>query len=655
MKKITLSILLLITNLIAPLNEASGQTQYQPQYKITAKNIKGNAEIKQNFIYINPGNYEILDIDSLIKIEKRFSKTPVKISVLNFYLYFEDSKGKIRHIYYEDESRQKKGINNSVKSNYIQLLRDSAEEGYMPLETAFSYLYQKAIKEKSACFQLSDILVEKREPWATRPKLEKLEDTQFLIVSGRPTIQTISTVPTEKPKHLFARLIIESSNQERSNGKSIPVKSLDKDGKIIESTVTDQWGDFSLSVKDKSELNLKIDAKLEKDQKLFLARQTGKVVREIKRNAKGDFMFSILPADIVKLELTEEADPVLKLAKSPPNPATSTTLVKRISFANSNYDISEKAKGELESIVSYMKANPKIHLELIGHTDSKGGEQANLILSNKRVQSIISYLNKNGIQKGRLIGYGKGESQLLNRCKDSVECSENEHEQNRRVELIFGYRKKVEFSGTVLNDENKPIEAEITVEDERHEIKKIRSNPMTGKYMFSANLMQGRSYTINIMNDIFFVSTKEFKVSESDEKNKELANIKTILPKLKKGGKYTLGNIHFQPDSPELLRTSYPSVISLCKLMKKNPKMIIQIQGHVNHPFNGGLCNNPNHQHLSELRAQTVYNILISKNIEKDRLSYVGLGDKEQLYPRANSDEEFEKNRRVEIKVVRVK
>ncbi len=221
--------------------------------------------------------------------------------------------------------------------------------------------------------------------------------------------------------------------------------------------------------------------------------------------------------------------------------------------------------------------------------------------------------------------------------------------------LSIGYEKKVEFGGVVLNEENKPIEAEITVEDERHEIKKIHSDPKTGKYKFSLNLMQNRPYILNIVNDNFFVSTKEFKVSESDEKNKELVNIKTILPKLKKGGKYTLGSINFKQGSADLLLISYPSVISLYKLMKKNPKMIIQIQGHVNHPFNKGVCDDPEHQRVSEARAKTVYDILLSKNIKKERLSYIGFGDKEMLYPEATTEQQREKNRRVEIMVVSVK
>jgi len=46
-------------------------------------------------------------------------------------------------------------------------------------------------------------------------------------------------------------------------------------------------------------------------------------------------------------------------------------------------------------------------------------------------------LVKNGVEKTRLTGKGYGETQLINKCADGVQCSEEEHQANRRSEFII--------------------------------------------------------------------------------------------------------------------------------------------------------------------------------------------------------------------------
>ncbi|MNW22107.1 hypothetical protein D3C71_2234070 [compost metagenome] len=49
----------------------------------------------------------------------------------------------------------------------------------------------------------------------------------------------------------------------------------------------------------------------------------------------------------------------------------------------------------------------------------------------------MAWLIKNGIDKSRLTAKGYGETQLLNKCKDGVKCSDWEHQANRRSEFII--------------------------------------------------------------------------------------------------------------------------------------------------------------------------------------------------------------------------
>lgn len=95
------------------------------------------------------------------------------------------------------------------------------------------------------------------------------------------------------------------------------------------------------------------------------------------------------------------------------------------------------AEVEIAKIVEVMKAHPSIKVDVRSHTDSRQTQKYNEALSDRRAKQTIEFMIKQGIDKNRLTGKGYGESQLLNRCADGVECSEAEHQQNRRSEFII--------------------------------------------------------------------------------------------------------------------------------------------------------------------------------------------------------------------------
>ncbi|MCW3789496.1 OmpA family protein, partial [Plebeiibacterium sediminum] len=58
-------------------------------------------------------------------------------------------------------------------------------------------------------------------------------------------------------------------------------------------------------------------------------------------------------------------------------------------------------------------------------------------LSQKRAESAVTYMVNRGIDKSRVIAKGYGETRLKNKCADGVECSEAEHQANRRSEVTI--------------------------------------------------------------------------------------------------------------------------------------------------------------------------------------------------------------------------
>lgn len=96
-------------------------------------------------------------------------------------------------------------------------------------------------------------------------------------------------------------------------------------------------------------------------------------------------------------------------------------------------EIRPEAARVLDSLVLILNNNPTITIELASHTDSRADENYNLKLSQRRAQSCVDYLLKKGVAKARLTAVGYGESKLINDCADGVDCSEEQHQENRRT------------------------------------------------------------------------------------------------------------------------------------------------------------------------------------------------------------------------------
>ena len=82
-----------------------------------------------------------------------------------------------------------------------------------------------------------------------------------------------------------------------------------------------------------------------------------------------------------------------------------------------------------------MRDNPTLKIELSSHTDSRGSDEYNETLSQRRAQAVVDYLVTRGIARVRMVAQGYGERRLLNRCSNGIACSIAEHQANRRTEL----------------------------------------------------------------------------------------------------------------------------------------------------------------------------------------------------------------------------
>jgi outer membrane protein OmpA-like peptidoglycan-associated protein len=74
-------------------------------------------------------------------------------------------------------------------------------------------------------------------------------------------------------------------------------------------------------------------------------------------------------------------------------------------------------------------------MELRSHTDSRGKDQYNMALSQRRAESAVQYIISKGIDRGRIIARGYGETEIRNECANGVTCTDEQHRFNRRTEI----------------------------------------------------------------------------------------------------------------------------------------------------------------------------------------------------------------------------
>jgi len=105
-------------------------------------------------------------------------------------------------------------------------------------------------------------------------------------------------------------------------------------------------------------------------------------------------------------------------------------ILKNIFFDSNKFDIKPDSKAELEKLVDFLTVNPTLHVEISGHTDNVGNDQANQTLSENRAKAVFAYLINNKINPDRLVYKGYGKTQPI----ASNETEEGRGE-NRRTEF----------------------------------------------------------------------------------------------------------------------------------------------------------------------------------------------------------------------------
>ncbi|WP_109097601.1 OmpA family protein [Aquimarina sp. AU58] len=191
----------------------------------------------------------------------------------------------------------------------------------------------------------------------------------------------------------------------------VTVKIIDETGKIINTTLSDNNGNY-----------------------IFEEVSCGKTysILATKANYRPDSkQFSTTTTNGSEIKLDLYLTPLIIKKEIVVNP---------IFFDFDKYDIRPDAAYELENIVNVMRENPKMIIKIESHTDNRGSAKYNMKLSNRRANATRDYILSRGIATNRIpsaIGYG--ESRLLNKCgiDNKPPCTEKDHDENRRSAFLI--------------------------------------------------------------------------------------------------------------------------------------------------------------------------------------------------------------------------
>jgi hypothetical protein len=106
-----------------------------------------------------------------------------------------------------------------------------------------------------------------------------------------------------------------------------------------------------------------------------------------------------------------------------------------VKFKKKDWQMALSSGFPLEKLTTFLIENPRLNIELISYTDSRGSDADNLSLTQTRAELVKQYLTSKGVKANRITPKGLGESKLLNKCTNGLLCIEEEHEINNRIEI----------------------------------------------------------------------------------------------------------------------------------------------------------------------------------------------------------------------------
>lgn len=108
------------------------------------------------------------------------------------------------------------------------------------------------------------------------------------------------------------------------------------------------------------------------------------------------------------------------------------TLPEGLLFAQDSDQLSPASRDNLRRLATNLEKYPNTRMMVVGHTDSQGGTEHNLDLSERRAQAIANFLTDVGVNRARITALGKGDAEPI-----ATNDTDAGRQWNRRVEIAI--------------------------------------------------------------------------------------------------------------------------------------------------------------------------------------------------------------------------
>lgn len=543
----------------------------------------------------------------------------------------------------------------------IALVKDSIQEKRIYYEK-FSYDKQAPFKIRLTYPGYEDQLVN-----------VELDNMSFLAHSVIIPMHKVARVEQQKPiaeskSFVFIGTIFEENTQIRLPNVRVIIKDRINNNQFVE--VTGPYGTFRDSVTGYElyePLNFEIYLKKE-----------GYISKS--------FAFEEVLTEYGEIDL-EEYLRKIRLTKAEVNVEIGKAAnLNPIYFDLDQSAIRPDAAIELDKVVEILKEEPNLFIELGSHTDSRANDEYNLALSNRRSKSATDYIVSKGISAERLTSFGYGESQLVNRCANGVECTDEEHQMNRRTEfkivkikpeiaqkkdnkntegakpqpkseriiILFGTAKEngrnsaLSSANIVVKNKKSGAVLYEGITDSRGYFKgKIRNLKLNEPLLLNIELSKegfvSRTFEFNTM-------MKEYGEVDLNKllKNFDLVKVENVV---ELGGAANINSIYFDPDKVEIREDAAVELDKIAATLLKEYTLAVEVSSHTDSRADDGY-----NLQLSKRRAEAIETYLVKKGISYGRITAKGYGEQQLLNKCANgvkcSEQEHEENRRTEFRIV---
>jgi len=274
-------------------------------------------------------------------------------------------------------------------------------------------------------------------------KLDSCFNKQFrhsFIANGSGSLKPMIMNDADLKMDVYGKLCGDYKNNPLSN---FTIYLLNEKSIKIDSCITNSNGIFSFKrIPFTKELTINCENKNATEKPLrtgLVYDSQDNLIKSIGFAKDQKLNYKPLPTELGKLNELYFDDSWLQVVDGNSSSYDQKTIIENIGFEYNKADLQVHSQLTLDKIALVMQKINNLSVELGAHSDSKGSDARNLKLSDQRANSAKDYLISKGINPNRIFAKGYGESKLINHCANGVECSEEEHAANRRLEfkLIF--------------------------------------------------------------------------------------------------------------------------------------------------------------------------------------------------------------------------